>query len=70
MEQVFLPMVVMRVKPCEAEKDLVASLGLACIMLSAVRDTRALLFERKCLETQQGNSLKIQINYFVCPVKI
>lgn len=51
-------MAVVRVMLCEAEKELVASLGLACIMLSTVRDTRALMFERMCLETQQGNSLK------------
>lgn len=58
MDQVFLPMADVRVMLWKAEKELVASLGLACITLSTVRDTRALLFERSCLETQQGNSLK------------
>lgn len=42
---------------CEAEKQLVASVGLGCIMLSTGRDT--LLFEGRCLKTQWGNSLNV-----------
>lgn len=42
---------------CEAEKQLVASVGLGCIMLSTGRDT--LLFEGRCLKTQREKSLNV-----------
>lgn len=50
MDQVFVPVAFVTVMLCEAEKELAAFLGLSCIMLSTVRDTGALLFERRCLE--------------------
>lgn len=45
MDQAFLPLAVVRVMLCEAEEKLVTFLGLAFIMLSTLRDTKALLFE-------------------------